>query len=52
MASKRSPYSLLGGYDWGQAGMRPGASTRTIDFWASLGSVLLIAAAVLASAIL
>lgn len=51
--TRRSPYpNLLGSYDWGQAGMRPATRTDSLEFWACLGSVLLIIVAVLASAVL
>jgi hypothetical protein len=50
--SRRSPYpSLLGSYDWGQAGMRPATRTDSVEFWACLGSLILIAVAVVASAV-
>ncbi len=51
--TRRSPYpDLLGSYDWGQAGMRPSTGAENPEFWACLGSVLLIVAAVVASAVL
>ena len=50
--SRRSPYpNLLGSYDWGQAGMRPATRTDSVEFWACLGSLLLIAVAVVASVV-
>ncbi len=49
--SRRSPYTVLGAYDWGQAGMRPGTRTDSLEFWACLGSLILIAVAVVASAV-
>jgi hypothetical protein len=50
--ARRSPYpNLLGSYDWGQAGMRPATRTDSVEFWACLGSLILIAAAVVASAV-
>ena len=49
---RRSPYpNLLGGYDWGQAGIKPAVRGDSLEFWACLGSLVLIAAAVLASAV-
>ncbi len=51
--SRRSSYpDLLGSPDWGQAGMKPASRLDNPEFWACLGSLILIGAAVLASAIL
>ncbi len=51
--NKRSPYpDMLGSYDWGQAGMRPSNRAANPEFWACMGSLVLIVAAVLASAVL
>jgi hypothetical protein len=51
--SRRAPYpDLLGSYDWGQAGMRPVTRWANPEFWACLGSLVLIGLAVLASAVL
>ena len=51
--TRRSSYpDLLGSHDWGQAGMRPSNRAANPEFWACLGSVVLIVAAVLASAVL
>ncbi len=50
-AARSSYPDLLGPHDWGQAGMRPADRSESLEFWACLGSLVLIAAAVVASVI-
>ena len=51
--TRRSPFpDLLGSYDWGQAGMRPATRTDSVEFWACLGSMILIATSIVASVVM